>query len=178
MIDLNALTERAEGACELCRGTQGLTAHPVPPRDAHVLVCATCSNELAAEPLNGTHWFCLQESAWSPEPAVQVTAWRLLGRLDASWATDLRDQLYLDDDTQEWASDSGAGDQPVDSNGVVLQDGDSVTLIKDLNVKGAGFTAKRGTLVKNIRTGSDPTHVEGRVNKVAIYLKCEFLKKA
>jgi protein PhnA len=178
MIDLNALTDRAEGACELCRGTDGLTAHPVAPRDAHVLVCATCSAELAAEPLNPTHWFCLQESAWSPEPAVQVVAWRLLGALDASWATDLRDQLYLDDDTAEWASDTGGGDQPVDCNGVVLRDGDSVTLIKDLNVKGGGFTAKRGTLVKNIRTGADPTHVEGRVNKVAIYLKCEFLKRA
>jgi protein PhnA len=47
-----------------------------------------------------------------------------------------------------------------------------------LNVKGGGFTAKRGTLVKNIRTGADPTHVEGRVNKVAIFLKTCFLKKA
>ncbi|MCB9671399.1 MAG: PhnA domain-containing protein [Alphaproteobacteria bacterium] len=46
-----------------------------------------------------------------------------------------------------------------------------------LPVKGANFTAKRGTLVKGIRVGDDPTHVEGRVNGQSIYLKTEFLKK-
>ncbi len=65
-----------------------------------------------------------------------------------------------------------------DSNGTILSDGDSVTLIKDLEVKGGGFTAKRGTLVKGIRLTDDPGLVEGRVNKMAIYLKTEFLKKA
>jgi protein PhnA len=69
------------------------------------------------------------------------------------------------------------GPQVVDSNGAVLMDGDSVTLIKDLDVKGANFTAKRGTLVKSIRVGDDPTHVEGRVNKMSIMLKTCFLKK-
>ncbi len=50
--------------------------------------------------------------------------------------------------------------------------------IKDLDVKGAGFTAKRGTLVKDIRLADDPELIEGRVNKTVIYLRTEFLKKA
>ncbi|MGL5800184.1 MAG: PhnA domain-containing protein, partial [Plesiomonas sp.] len=57
-------------------------------------------------------------------------------------------------------------------------DGDSVTLIKDLVVKGANFTAKRGTMVKNITLTSNPEHIEGRVNGVHIVLVAAFLKKA
>ena len=66
----------------------------------------------------------------------------------------------------------------VDSNGATLADGDSVTLIKDLNVKGGGFTAKRGTLVKGIRLTDNPLHIEGRVNKQTIVLVTAYLKKA
>ena len=66
----------------------------------------------------------------------------------------------------------------VDSNGAVLQEGDSVTLIKDLDVKGAGFTAKRGTLVKGIRLTNNPLHIEGKVNGVQIVLVAAYLKKA
>ena len=98
-----------------------------------------------------------------------------------AWAQDLLGQLYLDDSTLEWARaglSTEATAPTLDSNGTPLLDGDSVTLIKDLDVKGAGFTAKRGTLVKNIRLTDDPGNVEGRVSKVAIVLKTEFLKKA
>ncbi|MNH11503.1 hypothetical protein D3C79_710190 [compost metagenome] len=66
----------------------------------------------------------------------------------------------------------------VDSNGAVLQEGDSVTLIKDLDVKGGGFTAKRGTLVKGIRLTNNPLHIEGKVNGVQIVLVAAYLKKA
>jgi protein PhnA len=66
-----------------------------------------------------------------------------------------------------------------DTNGNLLAEGDTVTIIKDLPVKGAGFTAKQGTTVKNIHlVPSDPTHIEGRVNGTKIFLKTEFLKKA
>ena len=66
----------------------------------------------------------------------------------------------------------------LDSNGNKLEDGDSVIVIKDLPVKGAGFTAKQGTTVKNIRmVPEDPTHIQGRVNGTMIFLKTEFLKK-
>eukprot|EP01034_Spumella_vulgaris_P021251 gene21251-27267_t len=49
-----------------------------------------------------------------------------------------------------------------DSNGTLLADGDNVILVKDLKVKGAGETLKRGTLVKNIRLTPNPTEIEGR----------------
>ena len=65
-----------------------------------------------------------------------------------------------------------------DSNGSQLSEGDSVTLIKDLKVKGTSTTLKRGTLVKNIRLTEDEDEVECRVDKVQIVLKTEFLKKA
>ncbi|MCL4110837.1 UNVERIFIED_CONTAM: hypothetical protein GTU68_039950 [Idotea baltica] len=66
----------------------------------------------------------------------------------------------------------------LDSNGTRLADGDTVQVIKDLDVKGANFVAKRGTMVKNIRLTSNPEHVDGRVNGTAIVLKTCFLKKA
>jgi protein PhnA len=76
------------------------------------------------------------------------------------------------------AEDVDAPAQTVDSNGNVLNAGDSVTLIKDLEVKGGGFTARRGTLVRNIVLSSNPKHVEGRVNETVIVLVAAFLKKA
>jgi protein PhnA len=66
-----------------------------------------------------------------------------------------------------------------DSNGTVLSDGDNVTLIKDLKVKGTSVTLKRGMLVKGIRLTGDPDEVECRVEKVkGLVLRTEFLKKA
>jgi protein PhnA len=65
-----------------------------------------------------------------------------------------------------------------DSNGTSLNDGDSVTLIKDLKVKGSSTTLKRGKLVKNIRLTSREDEIEGRVDGSQIVLKTMFLKKA
>ncbi len=118
---------------------------------------------------------------WSTEPAVQVTAYRLLSKLGKQ---DMLDMLYLEPEVLEWAEAGLIGEEdeaPVvrDANGNVLAEGDSVTIIKDLPVKGAGFTAKQGTTVKNIHlVPSDPAHIEGRVNGTKIFLKTEFLKKA
>jgi protein PhnA len=113
---------------------------------------------------------------------VQVAAWRLAARLDEDWARELLAAGALDDALLATARAvdpaPAAAVKVVDANGAELRDGDAVTLIKDLDVKGAGFTAKRGTLVKGIRLTDDPGLVEGRVNKIAIYLKTEFLKKA
>jgi protein PhnA len=72
-------------------------------------------------------------------------------------------------------------DEPIvrDSNGAELNDGDSVTLIKDLKVKGTSETIKRGTLVKNIRLNGNPGEVECNTKQVkGLVLKTEFLKKA
>ena len=65
-----------------------------------------------------------------------------------------------------------------DSNGNLLKDGDSVTLIKDLKVRGSSTTLKRGTVVKNIRLTDDEDEVEGRIDRVQMVLRTEFLKKA
>ena len=66
-----------------------------------------------------------------------------------------------------------------DSNGTRLADGDSVTLIKDLKVKGTSVTLQRGTLVKNIRLTDDPDEIECNAEKVkGLVLRTEFLKKA
>lgn len=66
-----------------------------------------------------------------------------------------------------------------DSNGTKLADGDTVTLIKDLKVKGSNVTLKRGDVVKNIRLTSDEEEIEGRSDKVkGLVLKTAFVKKA
>ncbi len=66
-----------------------------------------------------------------------------------------------------------------DSNGAILADGDSVTVIKDLKVKGTSVTIKRGTVVKNIRLTDDAEEIECNAEKVkGLVLKTCFLKKA
>ena len=65
-----------------------------------------------------------------------------------------------------------------DSNGNVLKEGDSVTLIKDLKVKGSSTTLKRGQVVKNIRLTDNAEEIEGKVDKVMMVLKTMYVKKA
>lgn len=186
------LQERSGSHCELCGSENNLSVYSVPhsasdDADHSVLLCDTCRNQIEnPETADQAHWRCLNDSMWSQVPAVQVVAWRQLKNLSHEvWAQDLLDMLYLDEETLAWAeagvtaTSSNDDTAPtLDSNGNVLQDGDSVTLIKDLVVKGANFTAKRGTMVKNISLTSNPEHIEGRVNGVQIVLVANFLKKA
>jgi alkylphosphonate utilization operon protein PhnA len=66
-----------------------------------------------------------------------------------------------------------------DANGAELEDGDNVTLIKDLKVKGSSVTLKRGTVFKNIRLTDDEDEIECRSDKVkGLVLRVEFVKKA
>ena len=59
-----------------------------------------------------------------------------------------------------------------------LNSGDSITIIKDLPVKGAGFVAKQGQVVKNISLDKNDTSlVLGKINGISVYLKCSFIKK-
>ena len=70
-------------------------------------------------------------------------------------------------------------DETRDCNGALLADGDNVTLIKDLMVKGTSTTLKRGTLVKGIRLTGNPEEIDCRVEKVkGLVLRTEFVKKA
>lgn len=64
-----------------------------------------------------------------------------------------------------------------DSNGNILNDGDSVTLIKDLKVKGSSLNLKRGTVVKKIKLTDNEDEVDCRINGSSIVLRTEFLKK-
>lgn len=186
------LFQRGEFKCELCAATENLGAYEVPPdsggsADKCVLVCATCRDQIDnPETMDANHWRCLNDSMWSQVPAVQVMAWRMLTRLRGEgWPQDLLDTLYLDEDTLTWAQAAGEGkdgDNAVlhkDCNGVVLTAGDTVTLIKDLNVKGANFTAKRGTAVRGVSLVPDtPEHIEGRVNGQHIVILTQFVKKS
>jgi len=124
----------------------------------------------------------LNDSMWSQTPAVQVVAYRMLKRLatDNGWAQDALDMIYLEEDTLKWAQTALAEDDDIkhiDSNGVVLQAGDTVTLIKDLDVKGSSLVAKRGTAVRNIGLTSNPEHIEGRVDGQRIVILTKYVKK-
>ena len=192
MSEIKALHERSESKCELCSATETLEAYEVPPVsdgtvDECVLLCETCRVQLEnIEKTDVNHWRCLNDSMWSQVPAVQVLVWRMLKRLSAEgWPQDLLDMLYLDETTQAWAQATGEGAEDVDtvkhvdSNGTVLSAGDTVTLIKDLNVKGASFTAKRGTTVRGISlVSSNPEHIEGRVSGQQIVILTKFVKKS
>ena len=190
MSVLEDLKARSGGKCELCSSEEDVSAYEVAPSDGSaeksVLLCRTCRDQIEnPDAIEPNRWHCLNESMWSTEPAVQVVAYRMLKRLAPTegWAQDLLDMLYLEPEVQAWAD---AEEQPQsddreptrDSNGTVLNEGDSVTIIKDLEVKGAGFTAKRGTVVKNIHLTDNPEQIEGRVNGVKIVLLSKFLKKA
>jgi len=183
----NILKERSGEKCELCGSTEGLAVYEVVPSDGSaeqsILLCNTCQ-ELVDSPMdNVNHWHCLNDSMWSQEPAVQAMAYRILKRISSEgWPQDMLDMLYLEPSVKEWAEAGLEGEtvqvEVRDANGTLLSEGDSVSIIKDLPVKGAGFTAKQGTTVKNIRmVADDPTHIQGRVNGTMIFLKTEFLKK-
>ena len=185
------LHARSESKCELCTSDKDLKVYAVPPNsngneDQSILVCSNCFEQIEdPDKVKPNHWRCLNDSMWSEVNAVQVVAWRMLTRLKAEgWPQDLLDMLYLDDDTRTWAEATGEGDEKedevkhLDSNGVVLQNGDSVVLIKDLNVKGGNFTAKRGTAVRRISLVWDnPEHIEGRVEGQQVVILTQYVKK-
>lgn len=189
MSILTALQERSGNACEICSSTEQLDLYTVPPAregdmDKSVYACSTCRGQLEQpETTDPNHWRCLQESMWSQVPGVQVIAYRQLQLLEAQpWAQDLLSQIYLDDETQAFADALSDSDGPVvhkDCNGNVLQNGDTVTLIQDLNVKGANFTAKRGTSVRRITLVEDNAgQIEGKVNEQQIVILTKYVKKA
>lgn len=178
------LIARSSGKCELCGSSEGLSVFEITPSDGSadksIYLCATCREQIEnPDKMDETHFNCLNESMWSEVPAVLVMSYRLLKSLGRE---DLVDMMYMEEDVKAWA-DAGAGTSSnivvKDANGVTLNAGDSVVILKDLEVKGAGFTAKRGTTVRNITIPQDVEgHIEGRVNGTKIYLKTEFLKKA
>jgi len=174
-------------SCALCSNDTDLAIVGVPPQDDQtVTLCATCRAGVEGEIADAPHWKCLTDAIWSTDAAAQVTAYRLLSRLNTEvWARDLLDIAYLEPENLAWAEAGLITDSDEatvihrDTNGAVLAAGDTVTLIKDLNVKGAGFTAKRGTAVRNISLVPDNAgHIEGRMNGQQIVILTEFVKKS
>ena len=185
------LLQRSGQACELCGQTGQLSIYEVPPQDQRepencILVCGKCLAQIEKrEELDPAHWRVLGETMWSEVPGVQVTAWRMLNRLrQESWAADNLDLLYLDDERLAWAKatgdheSDGSVDLHRDTNGAVLQNGDSVVLIKSLDVKGSTLNAKMGTVVKNIRLVPDNTEqIEGRIEGQTIVILTKYVRK-
>jgi len=186
------LIKRSDSKCEICSETNGLSVYKIPPVgvievDKCIYLCNKCLDQIEnPDNMEPNHWRCLNESMWSEEPAVQVISWRMLTRLKGEgWTQDLLDIMYMDDETLLWAKSTGEGEDAelipkhVDSTGVELQTGDSVVLIKDLNVKGAGFTAKRGTAVRRISLVTDnPDQISGKINGQQIIILTQFVKKS
>lgn len=166
--------------CALCSADVPLSSFAVTggPDGASVGICGICEAQINATP-EPDHWRALASTMWSEDPATQVMAARMLSRLaDQDWARDLAEQLWLDDDTRAWADNVPQASDHKDSNGVPLAQGDTVVLIKDLVVKGGGFTAKRGTAVHRISLVADnPAHIEGRIEGQRIVILTEFVKK-
>ncbi len=184
------LQERSGNKCELCGSEENLSVYEVPnsPTDVaetSIFVCNTCKEQIEdPERVEPNHWRCLNDSMWSTVPAVQVMAWRMLNRLKAEgWPQDLLDMMYLEDETKDWAKAGVAeiqGEAVIhrDSNGVILEAGDSVVLIKDLKVKGSSMVAKQGTAVRRISLDHEnEKYIEGKVDGQQIVLITDFVKK-
>jgi len=185
------LIARSENKCELCKSVNGISLYEVPyathrDEDGCVMVCSKCAAQVEKkEALDNTHWACLTESMWSEVPGIQVISWRMLNRLrEESWAMDNLDMMYLDEEKIEWAKRTGdhendsSVDLHKDSNGQVLQTGDSVVLIKSLDVKGSTLNAKMGTVVKNIKIVEGNTEqIEGKVEGQLIVILTKYVRK-
>jgi len=187
------LQERSGGKCELCGSTDSLTVFEVKPisnrgGDENVMVCGTCSEQLEdPNTIDANHWRCLNDSMWSEVAAVKVVAYRMLTKITGEgWPQDLLDMIYLEEETLAWAKAGLLADEVtidirhIDSNGVQLQSGDNVVLIKDLVVKGRGsFTAKRGTVVRGISLDhTNGEFIEGKVEGQQIVIVTKYVKKS
>ena len=185
------LRKRSENSCELCGSNEKLKVYIIPPSNKEetnkaLLTCEVCLDHINnPDNIDPNHWRCLNDSMWSEYQAVQIMAWRMLNRLKSEgWPQDLLDMMYLEEDVLEFAKATGIGEDETDKvihkdvNGVILQAGDSVVLIKDLKVKGSGMVAKQGTAVRRISLDHDnPEYIEGKVEGQNIVIITKYVKK-
>ena len=185
----NELEKRSGNACELCSNTENLLVYEVQPKtddplEHHIMICANCKelleNDVTANP---NHWRCLNDSMWNENRAVKAVVWRTLNELKAEgWPLDLLNMMYLDEDDLAYAK-AGLGEAEnkiihKDSNGVILEAGDSVVLIKDLKVKGSSMVAKQGTAVRRISLDPEnEKYIEGKVDGQTIVIVTDYVKK-
>lgn len=184
------LQVRSGQACELCSANENLSVYEIPNSpitgvEAVIHICDTCKGQIDnPDTVDPNHWRCLNDSMWSTVPAVQVMAWRMLNRLKAEgWPQELLDMMYMDDETTEWAKAGFAESSEKalihrDSNGHVLQVGDTVVLIKDLKVRGSSMIVKQGTALRRISLDMEnEKQVEGRVDGQQLVIHTDFVKK-
>ena len=187
--NLDKLIERAHHICELCGSPEELFAYTLSPKgddslDHQVALCNLClagieSNDFS----NSNHWRALTGSIWSETPSVQALSYRILDQLKSQdWASETLDSVFLDESTILWAlAEVYASENKVihkDAYGNVLNSGDNVVLIENLNVKGTSYTASKGTQVKKIRLVADNAEqIEGKINNDTIVILTKFLKK-
>jgi len=185
------IAKRSEGKCELCQAATKLNLYEVVPVDSRyadncIMICDTCLTQIEKKAeLDSEHWKILGETMWSEVPGIQVVSWRMLNRLrNESWAMDNLDMMYLSDENLDWAKKTGdhENDGMVvlhrDCNGHQLFQGDTVVLIKSLDVKGSTITARVGTVVKNIKlVEQDTEQIEGRVENQMIVILTKYVRK-
>ncbi len=185
------LKQRSGNVCELSGSTDNLVIYEVPyaknaDASGAILICETCLNQIEKrEELDSKFWESfLLTSMWSEVPAVQVVSWRMLSRFrNESWAADALEMMYLDEDDTKWAEATldhmGEASQiHKDCNGNILVNGDTVTLTRDLDVKGSTLNAKIGTGVRAIRLVHDNhEQIEGKIDGQNIVILTKYVKK-
>lgn len=191
MSVLEELKKRSGEVCELCGSNNELESYEVPPvstggLDGSVLACSTCKGQIEnPDTTEANHWRCLNDSMWNENDAVKVVVWRMLSRLKSEgWPNDLLDMMYLEDTVLDWAKATGEGlsdSEKIihrDVNGVILENGDSVVLIKDLKIKGSSQVAKQGTAVRRISLDREnPEYIEGKVGPTLTVIITKYVKK-
>ena len=97
-------------SCSLCASLEKLSDFQVTPTDENfpddnITLCKTCISGIEnIDNVETKHWHCLNDSIWSSNAAIQVLAWRLLNQLtNDSWAQNLLDMIYIEDDVLNWA---------------------------------------------------------------------------
>jgi protein PhnA len=181
------LKDRSGSICEISGSDENLVVYLVAPKteatpENCILITKTLRDQIEnPDTTNPNDWRGLSDSMWNENLPVQIVSWRMLARLKNM---DLLEMMYLDEEALEWAKATGEDQDDEgkivhkDSNGNILFDGDSVVLIKDLDVKGANFTAKRGAPVHNIKLVFDNAEqIEGRVEGQHIVILTQYVKK-
>lgn len=188
--NIEKLKVRANHSCELCGAKGELYAYTLSPKeddsiDHQVALCSICQNGIQSNDFSNTnHWRALTGSIWSEVPSVQVLSYRILYDLkNQDWAAETLESVFLDESIISWAlAEVHEAENKVihkDAYGNVLQSGDNVVLIENLNVKGTNYMAPKGTQVKKIRLVADNAEqVEGKINSDTIVILTKFLKKA
>ena len=188
---VNELKLRSFNSCELCKTTENLKTYTLQPSRGinssdSIYACSFCISQIEDSSLiSPNHWRCINDSMWSEFSAVKVISWRILNRIVSSgWSQDLIDMMYLNDDDLEWAKALGDGiDEEIklihrDVNGIILNSGDSVVLVKDLKVKGSSMVAKQGVAVRRISLDNkNSNYIEGKVCGQKIMIITKYIKK-